>query len=118
MINFLSSLGINVAIEMFILISNYCYLGALGRVATATMQYSNIQLPEEDYLDVMVTHVTNPNEFCCQLLENSDKIDELMADLEHNYHSSKQSRNMTLKNGMPCVALYSGIYQVQFSISV
>ena len=61
-------------------------------------------------MDVMPTHVANPNEFCCQLLENFEQVDTLMADLESTYKESSPSKNLKLKNGMPCVALYPGIY--------
>ena len=52
--------------------------------------------------------MTDPNHFCCQLLENADDIDTMMAELEENYRDSKPNNNIQLKNGMPCVALYPG----------
>lgn len=57
----------------------------------------------------MPTHVTNPNEFCCQLLENTNEIDSMMAELEATYKETMPDNNMQFKNGMSCVALYPGM---------
>ena len=81
---------------------------------TTREQFRDIKIPNDDYIDIMPTHITNPNEFCCQLLENSDKIDTLMADLENTYKDSKPTKSLHLKNGMPCVALYSGVFIITF----
>ena len=59
--------------------------------------------------------MTDPNHFCCQLLENVDDIDTMMAELEENYRDSKPNNNVQLKNGMPCVALYPGMNIIAYS---
>ena len=87
----------------------FTFTDDLGHITTRE-QFKGIQIPKEEFIDVMPTHVTSPNEFCCQLLENSDKIDTLMADLESTYKSSIPSKYLHIQSGMPCAALYPGLY--------
>ena len=84
-----------------------CFLGNIGPTVS-NKPYAEVEVPIGDYVDVMPTSVVSPDQFCCQLFEKSDVIDEMMAELENAYKNSQAPRNMQLRNGMPCVALYPG----------
>ena len=87
------------------------FLGSHG-VIVRKEEYSEVQVPADDYVDIVTTHITDPSLFCCQLVAKADDIDSMMAALDEKYKQTKAEPTFEWKNGMPIVALFSGIHDL------
>eukprot|EP00794_Sanderia_malayensis_P004854 gene4854-5491_t len=68
--------------------------------------YRELKVPMNEYFDVVPTDVTDLGQFCCQMVEQADDIDAMMAALEESYKSSEPKPNISWNIGMPVAAIY------------
>ncbi len=70
--------------------------------AAASSSFSPVQFNMGKFADVCISYVEDDGFFYCQLMENADKLDELMCDLQLSY--GPDSAYITQpKPGIPCI---------------
>lgn len=74
------------------------------------LKYKAITLQTDSFNDLCVTHVQDPGHFCCQLLSNADRLQDLMDELAHEYSDTLGKALpdlITCSVGRPCCAKFS-----------
>ncbi|XP_070552424.1 uncharacterized protein [Ptychodera flava] len=79
------------------------------RLAEPSRQFKNKKLAVDERYDVFVSYIDNPHQFVCQLVGESNQLDELMNDIAA-FYSKSVSAELALKSiqvGLPCCAQFT-----------
>ena len=84
-------------------------LTAPAKTSRKDLQYKVVSVKLDSYQDVVVSHLGDPEHFCCQLIEHTDELQALMNQLTEKY-SGLNSDTLALKScslGRACCAKFS-----------
>ena len=82
---------------------------APAKTSRKDLQYKAVSVKPDSYQDVVVSHLGDPEHFCCQLIEHTDDLQALMNQLTEKY-SDLNSDTLALKScslGRACCAKFS-----------
>ena len=74
-----------------------------------TRRYNYLDLDENSFEDVYISHVENPGKFYCQLVKNTTALQKLMEDLDVTYQEAAEDDYplTSCSQDNPCCARYS-----------
>ena len=80
----------------------------LERSFSSYLKYPDVEPPHGE-VKVHVSHVESPTQISLQLVDNQEKLAEIMSSLEQNYAENPDSATVMLecKDNIPCAAKYS-----------